>query len=295
VPPRTQDYPPSLFDSHTGIIDPIAEATVPPAVSLPAKLIEFPRELVAARKSRPRVAEGPLAETPLFDQPADPLPSLRIFEVQDVEAASMSGEPAWDQREASTAPPPTGAEPHSQAYRQEPEPAPAWHSIRLGEHPSAVSAPEQTSDEKPTLVQEQQTSVLYTASLGDRTMAALVDFAVILGAFLLFVLVFASCTAHPPVNKTALVCAGVIFAGIALFYEWLFMSYGGGTLGMRYAQIAICTFDDDNPSRRVMRRRVAASLLSALPLGLGFLWAIFDEDSLSWHDRMTRSYQRSYR
>jgi hypothetical protein len=64
---------------------------------------------------------------------------------------------------------------------------------------------------------------------------------------------------------------------------------------MRYAKIALCTFDDENPSRRAMRGRIGALLLSALPLGLGFLWTFFDEDHLSWHDRITRTYQRSYR
>ena len=29
--------------------------------------------------------------------------------------------------------------------------------------------------------------------------------------------------------------------------------------------------------------------------GLGFLWSLFDEDRLGWHDRITRTYQRSYR
>jgi hypothetical protein len=64
---------------------------------------------------------------------------------------------------------------------------------------------------------------------------------------------------------------------------------------MHYAKIALCTFNDDNPSRSALRARIAALLLSALPLGLGFLWVVFDEDSLGWHDRITQTYQRSYR
>jgi hypothetical protein len=64
---------------------------------------------------------------------------------------------------------------------------------------------------------------------------------------------------------------------------------------MRYAKIALCTFEDDNPTRKAMRNRVGALLLSALPLGLGFLWSFFDDDHLGWHDRVTRTYQRSYR
>jgi uncharacterized RDD family membrane protein YckC len=89
-------------------------------------------------------------------------------------------------------------------------------------------------------------------------------------------------------------------AGASLFVMWvlfqyLFFSLSAATPGMRYAKIALCTFDDENPSRHVMRVRIAALLLSALPLGLGFLWIFFDEDGLSWHDRITQTYQRSYR
>ena len=45
----------------------------------------------------------------------------------------------------------------------------------------------------------------------------------------------------------------------------------------------------------VMQRRVGALLLSALPLGMGLLWAVFDEDHLGWHDRISGTYQRSYK
>src|SRR5580704_4077670 len=52
------------------------EATFPAVEPLAVNLIEFPRELVAARKMRPRLAEGPLRETS-----QDELDQLRIFEV----------------------------------------------------------------------------------------------------------------------------------------------------------------------------------------------------------------------
>jgi uncharacterized RDD family membrane protein YckC len=64
---------------------------------------------------------------------------------------------------------------------------------------------------------------------------------------------------------------------------------------MRYAKIGLCTFDDENPTRKAMRRRLAAVLLSVIPFGLGILWAFFDDDRLGWHDRISRTYQRSYR
>jgi uncharacterized RDD family membrane protein YckC len=31
-----------------------------------------------------------------------------------------------------------------------------------------------------------------------------------------------------------------------------------------------------------------------LPVGVGMLWSIFDEDRLSWHDRLSGTYLRTY-
>jgi uncharacterized RDD family membrane protein YckC len=63
---------------------------------------------------------------------------------------------------------------------------------------------------------------------------------------------------------------------------------------MKYAHIALCTFDDDNPTAPQRRRRLVALILSLLPVGLGVAWAIFDEDHLTWHDRLSGTYLRRY-
>lgn len=245
------------------IVDPFEEATVVPTQPLPANLIEFPRELVATRKARPRLAEGPLRETA---EAATDGSQLRIFEV---EPESISKEPA------------TNAV------------LPEWHSIRLDAKPrEEFHQPERTARETYSPLFELP---LQTAPLQDRLMAAIVDVSLVMGAFLLFVLVFVACTAHPPTGKPAFVGAAIALSTLALLYQWLFFTYSDATPGMRYAKIALCTFDDDNPTRNAMRSRVGALLLSALPLGLGFLWSFFDEDHLGWHDRITRTYQRSYR
>lgn len=138
-------------------------------------------------------------------------------------------------------------------------------------------------------------STLYVAPIQDRAMSAVVDVALTLLAFLAFVLVFAACTPHLPTGKVALAGAGATLLATWVLYQFLFFTLSAATPGMRYAKIALCTFDDENPSRAATRGRIAALLLSALPLGLGFLWSVFDEDGLCWHDRITQTYQRSYR
>jgi uncharacterized RDD family membrane protein YckC len=96
--------------------------------------------------------------------------------------------------------------------------------------------------------------------------------------------------------QLAQVPAAVAVAGsvLLLLYQALFFWFSTGTPGMRCARIALCTFDDENPTPKAMRLRILAVLLSACPLGLGFLWAALDEERLGWYDRITRMYQRSY-
>jgi len=36
-------------------------------------------------------------------------------------------------------------------------------------------------------------------------------------------------------------------------------------------------------------RRLGWALVSLLPLGLGFLWILFDPEKRAWHDRLSRT------
>jgi uncharacterized RDD family membrane protein YckC len=224
-----------------GVVEPLA-----------VNVIDFPRELVAARKLRPRLAEGPLREASREEKH-----QLKIFEV--------------------------APESISQAVSVGKVPA-NWSPIRLDSDPVDSPRREPLTTQIP----------LKTAPLEDRIMAGIFDLALVVAAFAVFVLVFVACTAHPPTGKPAILAAGVALAGFCLLYQYLFFKYAEGTPGMRYAKIALCTFEDENPTRKAMCKRVWFLLLSAAPLGLGLAWAVFDPDRLSWHDRLSRIYQRSY-
>ncbi|MEO6805715.1 MAG: RDD family protein [Edaphobacter sp.] len=234
-------------------------------VDIPANLIEFPRQLVAPRKARPRLAEGPLREE--ADHAAEAA-QLRIFEV---EAAQISRAPIVE----ST--------------------VPEWSSILLAAHP--VSAPVETPEAPFQPVFSPQTAVF---SL--RLMASVVDGCIVMAALLAFTAVFAVAvgrlSGHAAGNymtlQTGAIGAVVTFAVLTLLYQLLFFTFSEATPGMRYARIALCSFADDNPTRSAMRRRILATVLAACPLGIGFLWAWLDDDGLGWHDRISRMYQRSY-
>ncbi|HMF64507.1 MAG TPA: RDD family protein [Edaphobacter sp.] len=236
------------------------------SVEIPANLIEFPRQLVAARKARPRLAEGPLREDADLDQQSA---QLRIFEV---EATQISSAPAVESV------------------------APEWSSILLGAQPAPAPVAE---------VPEAQfvpSPAPQTAPLNLRLMAAIVDGCIVLATFLTFTAVFAvtigklpGAPADAPMSpQTAGIASAGILAFLTLLYQVLFFTFSEATPGMRYARIGLCTFSDDNPTRAAMRRRIFAAFLSICPLGIGFLWAFLDDDGLGWHDRISRMYQRSY-
>jgi uncharacterized RDD family membrane protein YckC len=63
---------------------------------------------------------------------------------------------------------------------------------------------------------------------------------------------------------------------------------------MKYARLSLCTFEGHIPTRAQRCGRLLALLLSVLPVGLGLVWAIFDENHLTWHDRLSRTYLRKF-
>lgn len=232
-------------------------APAAPATPIAANLIEFPRQLVAARKARPRIAEGPLLEE---DKHSPERTQLRIFEV---EADQVSSEPAS-----------TSA-------------LPEWSSIRLDAHTEPVAHPSTEANAAFTFVPQ-------TASLEQRLMAFAVDASAMATAFFVFIGgVLLTAPELPTGILAGAAAAGALFA-IFIAYHLLFFTFSDATPGMRYARIAFCTFGDDYPTRSAMRLRLLAILLSAVPAGMGFLWACMDENGLGWHDRISRMYQRSY-
>jgi uncharacterized RDD family membrane protein YckC len=285
---------------------PVFEESAGALTPLPANLIEFPRQLIAPRKARPRVAEGPLRDDSM---PPPGGSQLRIFEVDPAQISSTPetadaampqwisiwldapGPPSDTSTDAATLP---GA---AQATRR------TWESTH-----SALSAGLRTTPHpRPQ-----------TATIARRFTAAAIDGCLILIGFVAFAVTFALISVHAmpsarthlqelPASATAFLASragvqssaalGAIGAAIAclyLLYQLLFFSLSAATPGMRCARIALCTFADENPTRPAMRRRILAILLSACPLGLGFLWAAIDEDRLAWHDLISRMYQRSY-
>jgi len=77
-----------------------------------------------------------------------------------------------------------------------------------------------------------------------------------------------------------------IIATPFLFFGW-FWTHGGQTLGMRAWRLKLLDDKGQPLTWRQSLIRVAGAYLSALALGLGYLWILLDPDRLSWHDRLS--------
>lgn len=74
-----------------------------------------------------------------------------------------------------------------------------------------------------------------------------------------------------------------------LYFTWHW-SYGGQTLGMRAWHLRLYQEEGRNISWYRASLRFLASILSWLLAGSGFLWSIFDRDSMTLHDRLSKTF-----
>src|SRR5450631_813339 len=126
--------------------------------------------------------------------------------------------------------------------------------------------------------------------VSQRVFAGVVDVAVAGVALAVFAGVAWKVLAKPPLTKP-LILGMVVAAGVLWsVYQYLFVVYGGKTLGMMAAKVRLRTFTGRTPNHRQRRHRVLGFYLSALSLGMGLMWMFVDVDALCWHDRLSRTY-----
>jgi uncharacterized RDD family membrane protein YckC len=77
---------------------------------------------------------------------------------------------------------------------------------------------------------------------------------------------------------------------LALFYRFLWCMANGDTPGMRFAGLRLVDFDGRVPDREHRGMRQIAGVLSLISAGLGLVWALVDEESLTWHDHISKTF-----
>jgi uncharacterized RDD family membrane protein YckC len=123
-----------------------------------------------------------------------------------------------------------------------------------------------------------------------RVLAAALDGSVIVIALALFGLVFRLLGGEFVMSqKTAPMFLGVV-AGVAVFYRLLWCLANGDTAGQRWAHLRLVNFDGHVPGRTQRFYRTISGFLSLAAAGIGLLWALVDEETLTWHDHISKSF-----
>ena len=128
------------------------------------------------------------------------------------------------------------------------------------------------------------------ADLSERVRAGWFDTVFLLASYAGFLFLFGSLGGQFSLGKyDAAVYAVTSFLFYVQYFS-LFTSLNGSTPGMRMSGLRVVSFDGSEPDTGQLLWRSFGYLVSAGALGLGFLWSLWDEDHLTWQDRISQTY-----
>jgi uncharacterized RDD family membrane protein YckC len=123
-----------------------------------------------------------------------------------------------------------------------------------------------------------------------RFLAAALDASLMLIALGIFFVTLQFALGEIALNKQTIPLFGVAGLLVAVFYHALFILSNSDTPGMAWTHVRLLNFDGKRPDRTQRLHRMTATCLSVLAAGLGVLWALVDEEKLTWHDHMSRTF-----
>jgi uncharacterized RDD family membrane protein YckC len=120
--------------------------------------------------------------------------------------------------------------------------------------------------------------------------AAAFDLSLILIAYGLFVGTFYMAGGEFVLDRYTTPVFGAAFIVLTLFYGFVWALGASETPGMHWVHLRFVNFDGFAPDRRERLVRFVASPLGFGALGLGVLWALVDEESLTWQDHISKTF-----
>jgi uncharacterized RDD family membrane protein YckC len=123
-----------------------------------------------------------------------------------------------------------------------------------------------------------------------RLIAAAFDASMVMLAVGVFLGIFFLSGGQIEITRQNLPFFSCVLVLVALFYRSLWCLANGDSPGMRFAGLRLVDFDGRPPDRDQRSMRQLAGLLSVISAGLGLVWALVDEESLTWHDHISKTF-----
>lgn len=266
---------------------------------------ENPEFELRCGKCQRRLADGNARSSsenyPVIDSAAAPALDFRQQEYSEAASASLTAvhsNPDFARRSA------TPTQPALFPYRD------GRKVVRMSEHPASGRArtsdsprsprrkanPGQTAfdfdapETHPFARELERRDDCAVAPLQLRAMAAVFDAGLVLAFFGLFLLTVRLTLGEIPMGKPFYFCYGFGALLIAMIYKLLFCAFGQVTLGLQGARLEVVSYDGQPPTRSQRFVRMFSGWLSLASAGMGVLWALADQDQLSWHDHVSQTF-----
>lgn len=178
----------------------------------------------------------------------------------------------------------SAAEPEVRPQRR-PRPAVAPASIAIEvEQPRLDFSEADSSEQRPA------STFHPVAEVRDRVRAGALDALFLALACAGFLGLFLWLGGELALGKVSAAVGGAALLLLYGLYFGFFTFFAGATPGMHLRGLYVVSFDGSSPSDRQLLWRSFGYLLSAGTLGMGFLWSLWDEDTLTWQDRISETY-----
>jgi len=261
----------------------------PASRSAPAfALAEQPAVIVEVEEPAPLPSRAPVLQKLGFEEiPGSnviPFESFAAHRIQPIASPPVS-EPASTARDVGTEPKP--ATEHRVRARSRPD-APQKSEVQTGLD-FLVPLPQ-----GPRTLKTQVEAVIYcdadVAKPKHRAIAAAVDGGMIFIGFSLFLFTFHLMGGMFRFNRQTIPLFIGAFGTLVMFYGIVWIWAGRETAGMRWTGLRLIDFDGFPAERRDRVLRSVGSCLSFCAGGIGLLWALVDEEKLTWHDHMSKTF-----
>jgi len=127
-----------------------------------------------------------------------------------------------------------------------------------------------------------------------RMIAAALDTSMILTAVGIFLVILHLLPGEIRLNRLTVPNYLVVAAAFTILYKLLWCLAGSDSPGMRWTRLRLLNFDGHEPTQLQRIQRMAGGCLSFSAAGLGLLWALVDEESLAWHDHISKTFPTPY-
>ena len=123
-----------------------------------------------------------------------------------------------------------------------------------------------------------------------RCVASAIDAAMITLGFGVVIITFQTLGGSFGQGKMLWIGMGAVLALVSMLYGLVWAIAGRETAGMQFADLQLITFDGFPLDARSRALRFASTWLSFCSGGVGLLWAVADEENLTWHDHISKTF-----